>query len=116
MQTYLNILEELKEETEKTKTRSWKWLLFWQKHDQKAASKPTDDPEEEALLEQNGLNPPELPPNKHPQLIMERHGSVWNSLGEANVQQGLYCKMLSVARVLERDDGWLKTLHVFHCC
>lgn len=108
MQTYLNILEELKEETEKTKSRSWKWFLFWRTDKSKEVLNPTNDPEQEMLIEQNGLNQPDSPSNKRaPELfLVERRGSVWNSPTEqTTVQEGIYRKVLNVVRVLERDDG-----------
>jgi hypothetical protein len=106
MQTYLSILEELKEETEKTRNRSWKWLLFWQRDRTHDAKDSTNDPEQEVLIEQNGLNQPNTPSKDAPELVMERRGSVWNPPAqETNVQQGFYRKMLDVVRVLERDDG-----------
>jgi hypothetical protein len=109
MQTYLNILEELKEETEKTRNRSWKWMLFWHKDKTKDALNSANDPEQEGLIEQTGLNQPDTPSNKAvPELVMGRRGSVWNPpKEERNVQQGFYAKILNIVRVLERDDGWL---------
>ncbi|KAG0652079.1 hypothetical protein D0Z07_1078 [Hyphodiscus hymeniophilus] len=106
MQNYLNILEELKEETEKTKSRSWKWMLWWRKVKKNVASNSANDPEQETLIEQNGANLSTSPLSKSiPEIVMGRRGSVWNAPTEAGyVQQGLYCKMLNVARILERDD------------
>ena len=104
MQNYLTILEELKEETEKTKNRSWKWMLFWKKDKTKNSPNP-DDPEQEILIEQNGLNQLHAPSKDIPELVMERRGSVWNApREETSTAQSFYRKMLQVARVLERDD------------
>jgi hypothetical protein len=113
MQTYLNILEELKEETTKTKNRSWKWMLFWRKNETKYTTNPASDPEQETLIQQDGSNQLDSPSNKLvPELVMERRGSAWNApCEETNVQQGLYRKILNVVRVLERDDGWFLTLN-----
>ena len=114
MQTYLNILEELKEETEKTKHRSWKWILFWRREKAKEPPSFAHDPEQENLIEQNGLTQPDLPSNKNVEFVMERRGSTWNpSTQEKNVQQGFLRKIFSVARLLERDDGWSLNLNCF---
>ena len=113
MQTYLVILEELKEETTKTKNRSWKWMLFWQKNETRFTSNAASDPEQGILIQQNGSNQPDSPSNKHvPELVMGRRGSAWNAPNEErNVQRGLYRKILNVVRVLERDDGWFLMLN-----
>ena len=106
MQTYLTILEELKEETEKTKNRSWKWLLFWRRDKTKDTRCLTNDPEQEILIEQNRLNQPDAPAKDEPELVMERRGSVWNGTREeASAKVGFYDRMLNIVRVLERDDG-----------
>jgi hypothetical protein len=113
MQTYLHILEELKEETERTRNRSWKWILFWQRNESKERSNSANDPEEETLIERNVLNQPDMLPSKDPpELLMERRGSVWNALNRGgNGHKAFYQKLLDVVRVLERDDGWSPTLN-----
>ena len=105
MQNYLAILEELKEETEKTKNRSWKWILFWRKDKTKDNKNLPDDPEQEALIAQTGPDSPDPPSKNAPELVMGRRGSVWNGTPkEKNSTQGFYRKVLNVVRVLERDD------------
>ena len=113
MQNYLTILEELKEETEKTKNRSWKWMLFWKKDKAKNSLNP-EDPEQEILIERNGLNQLHAPSKDIPELVMERRGSVWNGPSEeTSTVQGFYRKMLQLARVLERDDCQFLTIQLF---
>ena len=107
MQTYLHILEELKEETEKTKHRSWKWMLFWQRDEKKEASSGATDSENDLLIQQNGLSHLDSPSNRHaPELFMERRGSTWSApTKEGTVPQRLYRNILNGVRVVERDDG-----------
>lgn len=105
MQNYMTILDELKEETEKTRNRSWKWILFWRKDKSKDPQNSPDDPEQENLIELNEPDSPETPSKYAPELVMERRGSVWNGLPEErNSTHGFYRKVLNVIRVLERDD------------
>lgn len=112
MQNYLSILEDLKEETEKTRKRSWKWLLFWRKTKPRKAQNLVDDPEQEILLGQNGPNQPGTPSKDVPELVMARRYSTWNiAKQETGAKQGLYRQMLHIARFLERDDGWFLPLN-----
>jgi hypothetical protein len=101
MQTFLAILEDLKDGTENRRNRSWKWLRFWQRSKAKTIG---EDPEQEPLLSHN----------KHdnsakdlPHLIMERRKSKhWNTLiQEEHAKRGFYRRTLHLLRVLERDDG-----------
>ena len=113
MQNYLIILEELREETEKTNNRSWKWMLFWKK-DKPKLDQNSHDPEQESLLQQNAPNVLHTPSKDIPELIMERRGTVWNVPNEeTNAARGFYRKILNIARVLERDDGQFSALYLF---
>jgi hypothetical protein len=104
MQNYLTILEELKEETERTKNRSWRWILFWQKDKIKGTPNP-DDPEQEVLVARSGLDQPDASSKNIPELVMGRQGSVWNGpKEETNATRDFYRKMLNVFRIVERDD------------
>jgi hypothetical protein len=104
MQNYLTILEDLKQETEKTKNRSWKWILFWRKSKAKKAS-ATEDPEQETLIEQTRLPDTSLPSKRIPELVLERRGSVWNGPGDVkNATQDFFRKMLHAFRIVERDE------------
>ncbi|CAD6444534.1 6400fd72-2887-4d17-b4c0-db2a38c545ae [Sclerotinia trifoliorum] len=50
MQNYLAILEELKEEVERPKHRSWRWLMFWRKSKSQSKSDAIDNEEQEQLI------------------------------------------------------------------
>ena len=100
MQNYLSILEELKEQTEKTKKLSWNWLKLWRRLKYFG---PASDEEERPLItpvEQSDS------PKDVPELIMERRDSKrWTDASQQNDHQGIYRRALRVLRVLERDDG-----------
>lgn len=114
MQTYLSILEELKEETEKTRTRSWKWMRFWQR-DKSKDPQSNNDPEQEILITQNGSHQHETPARDIPELVMERKGSVWSGTRAERGARGFYGSMLHIARALERDDGNFPSPAFFVC-
>jgi hypothetical protein len=104
MQTFLSILEELKEATEHRDQRSWSWLKFWETSKAQRTQRPNDDPEQEALVEQTQNN--EVPKDL-PDVVLERRET-------RNLQQpahdpldNLYRKVFQVIRFLERDDGKL---------
>lgn len=102
MQNFLTILEDLKEETERTRNRSWKWLRFWQKSNVRRDSR--DDPERAPLLASNGRDDSS---KDITQLIIERRNSKhWGAIvPDANPKEGFYRRILHILRVLERDDG-----------
>lgn len=109
MQTYLSILEDLKEELEKPKHRSWKWLLFWR------SSKPyktkNSDPEQESLIDQNAET--EVPKGLPSLEFKRRATNSWKSEREGkieDVRKGLYRRLLHIVRVLSRDDSKLHSL------
>jgi len=109
MQNLLSILEDLKQQTEKTKKRSWKWLKFWQRFRFYKGSSVTTDPEREPLIE-----PPSSQPGTTkdmPELVMGRRDSKYWKLSsqEAHPTGRFYNKLLHVMRVLERDDGWSRS-------
>jgi hypothetical protein len=104
MQTYLSILEDLKEEIEKPKHRSWKWLLFWR------SSKPyktkNSDPEQESLIDQNAEA--EVPKGLPSLEFQRRATNSWKAEREGQVEGakiGLYRRILRMVRVLGRDDS-----------
>jgi len=102
MQNFLTILEDLKEETERTRNRSWKWLRFWQKSNIRRDSR--DDPERAPLLAPNGHDDSS---KDITQLIIERRNSKhWSTIvPDTNPKEGFYRRILHILRVLERDDG-----------
>lgn len=102
MQTFLSILEDLKDETEIRKSRSWKWMRFWQR------SKPKEIVEED--IEQEPL----LGQDRHddsskdlPHLIMERQNSIhWDTSTQVEYsKKGFYRRTLHLLRLMDRDDG-----------
>ena len=104
MQTFLTILEDLKEQTQKSHSRSWKWLYFWRRSKLDKAHDPNAQEEEEALIDgQDG--PPQLPkvPKDDPALD-RRDARRWREL-EPDPKQSLYRKVLKILRVFDRDDG-----------
>jgi len=103
MQTYLLILEELKEVTEKQNQRSWRWLRFWQKSKAQLTQSPTEDPEQERLIDQN--QDTEAPKDVH--LVLERREARnWsNHNQEEKTPNRLYGQVWNLIRTLERDDG-----------
>lgn len=113
MQTYLVILEELKEQTENKKYRSWRWLRFWRKPKAQKTPDANNDPEAEALIDQNSEA---AMPKDVPELVLERRNSSWKSASQQrDSKQGFYCKMLNVVRFLERDDGSFSPSKIHAC-
>ncbi|RAL65876.1 hypothetical protein DID88_005539 [Monilinia fructigena] len=55
MQNYLAILEELKEEVERPKHRSWKWLMFWRKSQRQSKGDAINNEEQEQLIASSKL-------------------------------------------------------------
>lgn len=104
MQNFLSILEELKEATEHRDQRSWSWLKFWQKTKAQKTKRPNEDPEQEALMEQNQET--EVPKDL-PDLVLERRETRRNvhEEPEFHPMKSLYNKAFQVIRFLERDDG-----------
>ena len=103
MQTYLTILEELKDEVESSRRRSWKWLLFWRKS--KLSKSKNSDPEQESLIDQNAET--EVPKGLPNISFSRRESTTWKSEreGEDGVKVGFYRKLLHIFRVLGRDDS-----------
>lgn len=107
MQSFLSILEELKEITENPQQRSWNWLKFWQKSKPGKDQDCNTDPEQEHLISQNGE---EDGPKDNPNLVLKRRQSgSWKSdiEGDESAKRGMYRMLLSVVRFLERDDSKL---------
>lgn len=107
MQTFLSILEELKEATEHRDQRSWAWLRFWETPKAQRTQRPNDDPEQEPLVDQVQDN---QVPKDLPDVVLERRET-------RNLQQpvndpldSLYRKVFKVIRFLERDDSKLLQL------
>jgi hypothetical protein len=105
MQNYLALLEGLKEVTER-QNRSWSWLQFWKKSKDQSTQPPTEDPEQEPLIEQQ--EGPEAPKDI-PELVLERpNARKWRAAEQGHDSTGdFYYRLLHIIRVLERDDGKL---------
>lgn len=99
MQTFLSILEDLKEWTEKENPRSWNWIRFWRKPQPQVATVPE---EEERLIQQ-----PQEPllPKDLPDLVMERRETRQWQAPAQDKKWSLYRKILDIILVLARDDG-----------
>jgi hypothetical protein len=103
MQTYLNILEELKEATEQPK-HSWKWIRFWDKSKSRNQS-TNEDPEQESLVIHEEA---ELPKGVPDLVLKKDEERRWQGVEiEHPTAHAVYRKMLNVIRVLGRDDGKL---------
>lgn len=101
MQNYLTILEELKEELERSNRRSWKWAQFWKCE---KARKPNDDPEEETLLEQQ-LDRHDVPKDL-PELALRKESTNWKGKSqEGSLRERVFRKVFHVTRFLCRDDS-----------
>jgi hypothetical protein len=103
MQTYLSILEDLKDATENRDQRSWKWVQFWRESKAKKAHSPEASEEEAALIDQHrNTNVSKDPPD----LIFERPElRKQKEMQRSNVKQGFYRRILRLLRTLARDDG-----------
>ncbi|RDW91153.1 hypothetical protein BP5796_02318 [Coleophoma crateriformis] len=100
MQNYLTILEELKEELERSNRRSWNWAYFWKRG---RIQKSPPSPEEESLLEQQD--------DRHdvtkdlPELALRKESTQWKGKSqEGTLQERIFRKVFHVARFLRRDD------------
>jgi hypothetical protein len=111
MQTFLAILEDLKDETEIKRSRSWKWLRFWPRSKYKGRFR--DDPEQEPLM---GETRHDSSAKDLPHLIMERQNfKQWDAMVlEDQAKRGFYRRTLRLLRVLERDDCKWSSAHIFH--
>lgn len=106
MQTFLAILEDLKDETEIRRSRSWQWLHIWPKLRNRRHH--GDDPEHEPLLgARHDSSTKDLP-----HLIMERQNAKhWNAaVLEDQAKRGFYRRTLRLLRILGRDDSELSIL------
>jgi hypothetical protein len=105
MQNYLEILEELKEETERPKRRSWRWLLFWRKHRDQSKGDALSDDEQEGLIsrELGGEMPKDITA-----IMTKRLGyrkvEVGTKIDETKAGK-LRAKAMHMLRFLDRDDS-----------
>ncbi|TVY29561.1 Uncharacterized protein LHYA1_G000995 [Lachnellula hyalina] len=102
MQTYLSILEDLKDEIESSRRRSWKWLLFWRSSQHPKTQ--NSDPEQESLIDQNAET--EVPKGISSIQFQGRSPKTWTSEteGKGGAKAGLYRKLFHILRILGRDD------------
>jgi len=103
MQTYLSILEDLKDEIESSRRRSWKWLLFWRSSQHPKTQ--NSDPEQESLIDQNAET--EVPKGISSIQFQGWSPKTWTSEteGKGGAKAGLYRKLFHILRILGRDDG-----------
>ncbi|KAH9223420.1 hypothetical protein DL95DRAFT_431393 [Leptodontidium sp. 2 PMI_412] len=102
MQTFLSILEDLKEWTEKENPKSWNWIRFWRKPKPQVTDGPNGVPEEEQRL----IQPPQEPllPKDLPDLAIERRSTRQWQAPVQNKKWSLYRKILDIILILARDD------------
>lgn len=99
MQTYLTLLEELKEAHESS-TRSWDWLKFWRS----TRTKKIVSEEEEALIVDPNRET-EIPKDLPDIVLDRRETKAWEGTkADQAARQGLYRRLLKLLRVLERDE------------
>lgn len=106
MDSYLDVLDELKHITE-THSRSWDWLKFWRS---KSRAEDVQDPACEALLQKRkntvrGLKKSAMPQGI-PQSMKKRRDSFhWDAAPAASsVQRRMSQRLLQMLRLLARDD------------
>ena len=106
MQTFLSILEELKDEVENRRTRSWDWMRFWQRPETR---KHSADVEQEPLI---GENRHDESCKDLPQLILERQNiKHWKGrTGEEDSKKSFYHRSLFLLTLVDRDDGQFPSL------
>ncbi|KAF4636320.1 hypothetical protein G7Y89_g1758 [Cudoniella acicularis] len=104
MQTYLSILEELKEETENRKQRSWNWIRIWRKDKNHQNQDANTDPEQESLIDQN--QDTDVPKGLPDMVLQKRESKFWEpeTDGKESTKQEVYRWVLSLMSFLERDD------------
>ncbi|KAG4440024.1 hypothetical protein IFR05_004474 [Cadophora sp. M221] len=102
MQTFLSILEDLKEWTEKENPKTWNWIRFWRKPKPQVTDGPNGVPEEEQRL----IQPPQEPmlPKDIPDLAIERRSTRQWQAPVQDKKWSLYRKILDIILVLARDD------------
>jgi len=107
MQNYLSILEELKEEAERTKSRSWNWLYFW-RSPKFQKSRHVEDPEQEHLISRHKPGDSIDVSKDLPEVTLGKRDYRRSAEQNSNEKGGwaaLYQKTLDVIRVIRRDDG-----------
>ena len=103
MQTFLSVLEDLKETTEKDNARSWNWIRFWRKSKPQVTEGPNAVPEEQERLIQQPQEA--MLPKDLPDLVLDRRETrQWKATAE-NKKWDLYRKILNVVMFISRDDG-----------
>ncbi|KAM3076632.1 hypothetical protein ACMFMG_007438 [Clarireedia jacksonii] len=104
MQHYLEILEELKEETERPKRRSWRWVLFWRKRRDRSKGDALSDDEQEGLISREiGGEVPKDITDIMTKRLGYRKVEVGTKIDESSVGK-LRAKIMRMIRSLDRDD------------
>jgi hypothetical protein len=109
MQTFLLILEDLKEQNEQPNDRSWNWLRFWRNPRWFKGSRKTIQEDEEPLIEPSPGQAAQLPkvPKDDPALD-RRDERKWRDLRKK--PKGFYLRGLRAVRWLKRDDSMFTLL------
>ncbi|KAF7952187.1 uncharacterized protein EAE97_001684 [Botrytis byssoidea] len=105
MQNYLAILEELKEEVETSKHRSWKWLIFWRKFNRQSKADAIDDEEQEQLITRDVET--ELPkdiPDPLRTRLGYRKVEITSRVNSETKGGVIRRKAMCMVRFLDRDD------------
>ncbi|KAI1003640.1 hypothetical protein K3495_g4570 [Podosphaera aphanis] len=99
MQNFMDILEELKEQSENSR-HSWQWLRFWKRL--RKSQKPVIE-EEQPLVEQ--MSDTEIPA-RNPDLVLRNPISRQRSMTQRvpNLKKVLIFRLLSFVKFLNRDD------------
>lgn len=106
MQNYLAILEELKEEVERPKHRSWKWLMFWRRSKRKAKADAINHEEQEQLIATGVGNqlPKDIPDPLRTRLGYRKMeiGAKTTTASKGGI---IRRKAVGMVRFLDRDDS-----------
>ncbi|KAF7920641.1 hypothetical protein BELL_0293g00090 [Botrytis elliptica] len=105
MQNYLAILEELKEEVESSKHRSWKWLMFWRKSNRQSKADAIDDEEQEQLIARDvGTELPKDIPDPLRTRLGYRKVEITSRVSSETKGGIIRRKAMCMVRFLDRDD------------
>lgn len=106
MQNYLAILEELKEEVERPKHRSWRWLMFWRRSKRPLKADAVDNEEQEHLIARDvGTEVPKDIPDPLRTRLGYRKVQIAAKLSPGSKGGVIRRKAMRMVRFLERDDS-----------
>lgn len=106
MQNYLAILEELKEEVERPKHRSWKWLMFWRKSKRQSKGDAINNEEQEQLIASDvGTQLPKDIPDPLRNRLGYRKVEIAAKVNPESKGGIIRRKAMRMVRFLDRDDS-----------